>query len=179
MQKKQVNPTGAIPGMSLTAELGGRPWQTPPRYTTPEQALEFYLPRLTSPDAYDQLLDVLELGVPITAIADSMQTSGVMQGLHTVDVGLLVTPVIMEMLAYIGDDAGIEYNMGTDKPLDEDKISNSQIALAMRKMRDKLPEAVDDAKEGDDMDMDDMPEEVQAEEDQPEPAGGLMARRKQ
>jgi hypothetical protein len=175
MQKKQVNPTGPIAGMSLTAELGGRPWQTPPKYSTPEQALEFYLPRLTSPDAYDQLLDVLELGVPITAIADSMQTSGVMQGLHTVDVGLLVTPVIMEMLAYIGDDAGIEYNMGTDVEIDEDKISNSQIALAMRKMRNRLPEAVEDAKENES-------EPVDMVEDTEEPAsmsGGLMARRQQ
>ena len=25
-----------IPGMSLTAELGGRPWQSPPQYATVE-----------------------------------------------------------------------------------------------------------------------------------------------
>lgn len=175
MKPRQLEPSGPVAGMGLTAELGGRPWQSPPKYSTPEQALEYYLPRLTSPDSYDELLDVLELGVPITAIADSLQTGGVMQGLHTVDVGILITPVIMEMLAYIGDDAGIEYNLGTDTPVNEDKIRDSQIALAMRKARERIPEAVEEAKEGD------QEQEPVINEGTPEPsmAGGLMARRQQ
>jgi len=174
MKPRQLEPSGPVAGMGLTAELGGRPWQSPPKYSTPEQALEYYLPRLTSPDSYDELLDVLELGVPITAIADSLQTGGVMQGLHTVDVGILITPVIMEMLAYIGDDAGIEYNLGTDTPVNEDKIRDSQIALAMRKARERIPEAVEEAKEGEE-------QEPVMNEGTPEPsmAGGLMARRQQ
>jgi hypothetical protein len=174
MKPRQLEPSGPVAGMGLTAELGGRPWQSPPKYSTPEQALEYYLPRLTSPDSYDELLDVLELGVPITAIADSLQTGGVMQGLHTVDVGILITPVIMEMLAYIGDDAGIEYNLGTDTPVNEDKIRDSQIALAMRKARERIPEAVEEAKE-------DEEQEPVMNEGTPEPsmAGGLMARRQQ
>ena len=71
-----------IPGQSLTAELGGRPWQKPPQYITPEQALEHYIPRLTDPEVYDQLLDVLELGIPAMTIAETMQLGGVMEGLH-------------------------------------------------------------------------------------------------
>lgn len=176
MKPRQLEPNGPVAGMGLTAELGGRPWQSPPKYSTPEQALEYYLPRLTSPDSYDELLDVLELGVPITAIADSLQTGGVMQGLHTVDVGILIIPVLMEMLAYIGDDAGIEYNLGIDTPIDEDKIRDSQIALAMRKARERIPEAVEDAKDGEDTEP-----MMDQEEATPEPsmAGGLMARRQQ
>ena len=38
-----------ISGMSLTHELGARPWQTPPEYATIEEALDFYIPRLTDP----------------------------------------------------------------------------------------------------------------------------------
>jgi len=158
-----------IPGQSLTAEVGSRPWQSPPKYATIEQALEYYIPRITSEDMYDDLLDILELGVPITSLADTIQSAGVMQGLHSVDVGVLITPVIIEMLAYIGDDAGIEYNLGMDKPIDEDKISDTKIALAMKRMREKLPQKLDDREE--------MPEEPEAmEEDTPQPSG-LMARR--
>jgi len=48
-----------------------------------------------------------------------------------------------------------------DKPIDEDKISSTKIALAMKKMREKLPEAL----------------EEREEEPMPEPAPtGLMAR---
>jgi len=150
-----------IPGEGMTAELGSRPWQNPPQYATVEQALEFYIPKLVSEEIYDGLLDSMELGIPLTIMADSMQSAAVMQGLHTVDVGILAMPVIIEMLAYIGDEAGIEYNLGMDKPIDEDKISSTKIALAMKKMREKLPEAL----------------EEREEEPMPEPAPtGLMAR---
>jgi hypothetical protein len=102
-------------------------------------------------------------------MADSMQSTAVMQGLHTIDVGILAMPVIIEMLAYIGDDAGIEYNLGMDKPIDEDKISDTKIALAIKRMREKLPEELDK--------RDDVTEEPESmEEDVPQPSG-LMARR--
>ena len=150
-----------IPGEGMTAEVGSRPWQNPPQYTTVEQALEFYIPKLVSEEIYDGLLDSMELGIPLTTMADSMQSAAVMQGLHTVDVGILAMPVIIEMLAYIGDEAGIEYNLGMDKPIDDDKISSTKIALAMKKMREKMPEAL----------------EEREEEPMPEPAPtGLMAR---
>jgi len=155
-----------IPGEGMTAELGSRPWQNPPQYATVEQALEFYIPKLVSEELYDGVLDSMELGIPLTTMADSMQSAAVMQGLHTVDVGILAMPVIIEMLAYIGDEAGIEYNLGMDKPIDEDKISSTKIALAMKKMREKLPEALEEREEQPDM-----------EEPMPEPAPtGLMAR---
>ena len=155
-----------IPGEGMTAELGSRPWQNPPQYATVEQALEFYIPKLVSEELYDGVLDSMELGIPLTTMADSMQSAAVMQGLHTVDVGILAMPVIIEMLAYIGDEAGIEYNLGMDKPIDEDKISSTKIALAMKKMREKLPEALEEREEQPDM-----------EELMPEPAPtGLMAR---
>jgi len=155
-----------IPGEGMTAELGSRPWQNPPQYATVEQALEFYIPKLVSEEIYDGLLDSMELGIPLTTMADSMQSAAVMQGLHTVDVGILAMPVIIEMLAYIGDEAGIEYNLGMDKPIDEDKISSTKIALAMKRMREKMPEALEEREEQPEM-----------EEPIPEPAPtGLMAR---
>lgn len=158
-----------IPGQGMTAEVGSRPWQNPPQYTTVEQALEFYIPRLVSDDVYESLLDSMELGIPLTVMADSMQSTAVMQGLHTIDVGILAMPVIIEMLAYIGDDAGIEYNLGMDKPIDEDKISDTKIALAMKRMRERLPQKLDDREE--------MPEEPEAMEEDTQQPSGLMARR--
>lgn len=156
-----------IPGMGMTAELGARPWQNPPQYTTVEQALEWYIPRLVSDEMYEGMLDTMELGVPLTIMADSMQSAAVMQGLHTLDVGMLAMPVIIEMLAYIAEDAGIEYNLGIEKPIDDDKISETKIALAMKKMRERLPEALEEREE--------EPEVVEAETEV-EPTG-LMARR--
>jgi hypothetical protein len=155
-----------IPGMALTAELGGRPWQSPPQYTTVEQALEYYIPRLTADEVSEQLLDVLEMGVPVTALANTMQLSGVMEGKHTVDVGILIMPVLMEMISYIADAAGIEYDMGTDKPK---KVSNTLVDKAITMMEQEEKES-------------ELPEEEQSievteEEMMTEEPKGLMARR--
>jgi len=153
-----------IPGESLTAELGNRPWQKPPQYSTVEDALEYYVPRLTDKDFESDLLDTMELGVPVTTMANSIQITGVMQGLHTVDVGLLLIPVLMEMIAFLGDRANIEYKMGTDKK-PKDKISDSKLQLALQKMK----EAEGNEEE---LPVEEMPEPVE----EPVPSG-LMARR--
>lgn len=157
-----------VPGQGMTAELGSRPWQNPPQYASVEEALEWYIPRLVSDEMYEGLVDTMELGIPLTTMADTLQSGGVMQGLHTIDVGMLAMPVIIEMLAYIAEDAGIEYNMGTEKPIDDDKISDTKIALAMKKMRERLPEAIEEREEEPEV-MEDTPVE-------PAPSG-LMARR--
>jgi len=157
-----------IPGQGMTAELGSRPWQNPPQYASVEEALEWYIPRLVSDEMYEGLVGTMELGIPLTTMADTLQSGGVMQGLHTIDVGMLAMPVIIEMLAYIAEDAGIEYTMGTEKPIDDDKISDTKIALAMKKMRERLPEAIEEREEEPEV-MEDTPVE-------PAPSG-LMARR--
>lgn len=157
-----------IPGMSLTAELGSRPWQSPPQYATVEQALEYYIPRLTADEVTDQLLDVLEMGVPVSTLANTMQLSGVMEGKHSVDVGVLIMPVIMEMISYIADTAGVEYDMGTDKPK---KVSETLVDKALTKLQEEEDKDVEENEV--------MPEvEIQVEEEQTmEQPAGLMSRR--
>ena len=162
-----------IPGQSLTAEVGSRPWQNPPKYATVDEALEHYLPRITSSEMSNELLDIMEMGVPVTSLADTIQTGGVMQGLHTVDVGILILPVLMEMLAYVAEDANIEYELGMKARVDEDKIPESKIALSMRKMRKEMPETMASEKENVTVEepVEEAPEEVVA------PPAGLMSRR--
>jgi hypothetical protein len=167
---------GPIAGMGLTHELGGRPWQKPPQYNTVEESLQYYIPRFADPKIVDQLLDVMELGIPLTTIADAMQSSAVMEGIHTVDVGLLAIPVLVEMMAYIGDESGVEYDLGLEQRIDDDEISDTKIALAMKRLREKLPEKLEESEEN--VVPEPEPEMVPEQEEQPAPElGGLMARR--
>ena len=39
-----------IPGQSLTAELGSRPWQTPSRFSTVDDTIDYYMERMSSED---------------------------------------------------------------------------------------------------------------------------------
>lgn len=120
-----------IAGQSLTSEVGGWPWEQPPQYTTVEEALEFYVPRLTEPTLQNELMDVIEMGLPLTTIANSLQQGAVMQGKHSLDVGILVMPVIMEMLAYLAEERGVKFNMGTNVEVD-DSPSGVAVKLALK-----------------------------------------------
>ena len=51
----------------------------------------------------DQLVDVIEMGIPLTAIANSLQLASVMEGKHNIDVGILLMPILIELLELIAD----------------------------------------------------------------------------
>lgn len=156
-----------IPGQSLTAELGSRPWQQPPQYTTVEEALEYYVPRLVNPELLPQLLDVMETGIPLTTIANAMQVAGVMEGKHSIDVGILIMPVLIETMAYLAEEAEVVYEAGSNKTTNMDTPNDSRVALAISKVKEEMGEESD-------------VKEPEVEEDTPEEinSGGLMARRK-
>lgn len=135
---------GPIPGQSLTTEIGSRPWQQPAKFSTVEETLEHYATKITDPKINDSLLDALEMGTPVTSIAEIVVQSGAMEGIHTIDVSILVLPVIMELIAYVADEAEIEYSMDGSEKIDQDIISPSKIALAMKKLKDKKPEVKED-----------------------------------
>lgn len=152
-----------IPGMSLTHELGARPWQNPPQYTTVDEAVEYYLERMSTDEFMDQMADVLEMNIPVTTLANTIQLAGVMDGKHTVDVGMLVMPLLMEMIMLIGDNAGVKYDTGlTDAPNNTTK--DTLIEAVRKEMQQKIDEAEEEP-------------EVEEEVTDEEPKSGLMARR--
>tara|TARA_E500000318_G_scaffold8495_2_gene7767 strand:+ start:880 stop:1374 length:495 start_codon:yes stop_codon:yes gene_type:complete len=150
-----------VPGEAMTAELGARPWQQPAQYTTVEEALDFYLPRLESDEVTDQLLDVLEMGIPVTTIANTMQLGNVMEGRHSVDVGMLLLPVLVELIMLIGDKAGVKYTSGLEEGTE---MRSTLIDLAVSKFNSE-----DDKEEE---------EEVETKEEEVEEplVSGLMSR---
>tara|TARA_X000001388_G_scaffold50573_1_gene36559 strand:+ start:988 stop:1509 length:522 start_codon:yes stop_codon:yes gene_type:complete len=160
-----------IAGQGLTHELGNRPWQQPPQFSTVEEAIQFHIPRIIDPDMQEDLMNVIETGVPLTVIAETLQSGAVMQGKHTVDVGILIIPVLMETLAYLAEEQGVKYNMGTKLKTD-DTPSESSIALALNKIRKKREES---GKEEPVSPMSQVEEVVETEE--PPKEGGLMSRR--
>ena len=103
-----------IPGMSLTHELGARPWQTPPEMATVEDAIDFYIPRIGNPKTINQVLGLLESGTPLTNIAETMTLVGTMERKHTVDVAVLMNPIIVEYLKGIGDITQTPYRLQRD-----------------------------------------------------------------
>ena len=152
-----------IPGMGMTHELGARPWQTPYQYTTLEEALDYYIPRLSSEEVRRKLFDVLEMGIPVTSVANSIQLSSVMEGKHSVDIGMLILPILMEFIMLMADEVGIKYDNGMKK---DKSIRESSIDLAISKLEEAGVTGLD-------FDKEEKEEHVEEEETK-----GLMARRK-
>ena len=100
-----------IPGQALTHELGARPWQSPPQYSTVDEAVDYYTSRLSTPEATSQIVEILKMGIPVTSLANTIQMGSIMDGKHSIDVGMLVLPLIVEVIMYIAEQEGIDYDL--------------------------------------------------------------------
>jgi len=154
-----------VPGMGMTHEVGARPWQQPAQYTEIDDVAQFYLAKMEDEAFNDNVLNLLETKMPVTMVANALQTTGVMNGVHTIDVGMLTLPIIMEMIMFLADSEGIDYVSGTERDIDSE-VMDTSIELAVDKVAD---------------DNDMMNEENTIEENEPmvenEMPTGLMARR--
>jgi len=125
-----------IPGMSLTSEPGNRPWENPPNLVSVEDAMEFYTRRiLGTPENYDQVLDIIESGLPIRNVANILMKTSVMEGYHTIDVGILVLPVVEELLMSVADMHDVSYVETIDEVFKENVVSRRQARLAVQEMQ--------------------------------------------
>jgi hypothetical protein len=101
--------TAPIPGQSLTVEPGSVPWERPPQFTTLAEVVGFYTDKMDDPDFILEMLDILERDVPILSIVNTFTKSALMKGYHTVDLGFLVTPILVEMIKTIAELNDVSY----------------------------------------------------------------------
>lgn len=159
-----------IPGQSLTAEPGNYPWEQPPQLNTVDEAVEHYTPMFGEEEILSGILSHIEGGVALTTMADLITKGGVMTGLHSIDVGIMVAPVLVELMISSADAADIEYTVGTE-PKKTGGSTKASIAAALEEEeveQEPLPEDLG------------MVMEMSMEEPAGEPAEesmGMMARR--
>jgi|TARA_R100001079_G_scaffold83057_2_gene46299 hypothetical protein len=147
-----------IPGQSLTAPLGDRPWQKPARFSQPDVALAFYVDRITKEERANNMLDILENGVPVDVLVDIMQQGGVMEGVHSLDTGIIIAPALVEVISSMADNVGIEYTKFSTGTKDKSATSAEIVFATKDEPQAEVPE-------------------IEVEEDIEEEPKGLMARR--
>ena len=107
------------------------------------------------------------MGMPLTTLANTIQLAGVMEGRHNIDVGILIMPVLIEMMQLVAEAEGIEYVTGMERDM-KSETKDSDVSAALATLKDDLGN--EDINEPQINDMDIV-------EEQDEPSMGLMARR--
>ena len=100
---------GPIPGQSLTDEPGNYPWERPPETADPTEALSMHLKKMAGPKYMESALFLMELGIPAEVVTNTTLTMAIGNGIHSVDVGLIIAPAIHKEVVSIAQMAGIEY----------------------------------------------------------------------
>lgn len=165
---------GPIPGQSLTASPKNAPYERPPEVTDPDDALMIHLDKLNDAETMEGVTYLIQKGVDVRTITEGILRSAVMEGIHSVDVSLIVAPVVHDFIASTLDAIGLEYDHGF-----EDKEAQSELRY---KQNANLAKKVLSGEEelGDPVEPTAEPEqeqqiEMDLEEPMPEPKG-LMAR---
>jgi hypothetical protein len=134
-----------IPGMSLTVEPGSVPWEQPPQYVTIDEVAKYYIDKLTTDhEVIDRTIDALETGVPLVTLADSAITYNAMNGIHTVDAGILIAPVVVELLKTYAELYNIPYTLTKEDTI-KAKTIDKQLLTKMvndKEMKISVEEAV-------------------------------------
>ena len=117
-----------IPGQSLTDEPGNYPWEHPPQYVTTDGAADHLWNRMSEPEFAEQIIAMLDAGVPVEAIGRTVLFGGFLKGKFSPDVAFIIAEPVMKMIATIGVVAGIK-----DIRMSMDDITNKrEIKSAVR-----------------------------------------------
>lgn len=134
--------TAVPPGISWTAEPKSRPWMKPPQHTDVTTIARGYMMSLGQPEATNDVLDALETKVPLATIAETFMLANVAKGRHTLDAGVLVMPVIIEVLKSIAEFNKIETVLFQEELEKGTTIHPRVLRQYMEKMKNKSGEPV-------------------------------------
>ena len=131
-----------IPGQSLTDQPKNWPWENPPEMADPEEATQYYINKLADEEIMDDLSVLLGSDMPVAPFVKTLLTMGVMNGLHSIDVSMIIAPVIHAFIKAAMTSYGIEVRDDIGDPEEELKEREKQrlqtaITMAMADAEDK------------------------------------------
>jgi hypothetical protein len=164
-----------IPGQSLTGEPKNNPWEQPAMMSNVEDVTMFYIGGMANQEVIDDLAAVCQTGLSLKPIVDTIVSSGTMNGIHSVDVGMLVKPVIHEFLKQAITSVGVEVSDdGRDyqKEAEAKELKRFQ-AIVGAYLKDNPDDGTDPGKAMLSKLVEEQPKEEETPEEKPK---GLMAK---
>lgn len=174
-----------IPGESLTGEPRNNPWEQPAQMSNVNEVAAYYVERLDNEEVLQDFGSILQAGASLAPIVETIYMQGVMRGLHSIDAGVVVAPVIHAYIKASLEDMGVDVKDTNDNPQKKAEAAEMQRFLMIaNSMLDK--EGTDTPDEGQQMvksmvetqEGEPVEEEMPQEEDivQEQKPMGLMAK---
>ena len=169
-----------IPGQSLRTPPKNAPYERPPETANPLEALNIHLDNLSEKGAMEDVINALELDVDIVSLVEAILRSAVMEGIHSIDISLMIAPHIHEFIKGELDAIGVEYDEGFLDTVGENRLKESRIGSRIvdsidRKEKEEQSARLRQAIEGPAKKIVEEPKEV-IEEPVQKPKKGLMER---
>ena len=139
-----------IPGESLTGEPRNNPWEQPAQMSDVNEVATYYLERLDNNEVIQDFGAMVEAGVSLVPIVETTYLQGVMRGLHSLDAGIVVAPVIHAYIKASLEELGIKVkdtNIDPQKKAEDAEMQ--RFLMVANSMLDK--EGTDDTDEGQQM----------------------------
>jgi hypothetical protein len=166
-----------IPGQSLTNEPKNHPWERPPETSNPDEAIVHHLTRLGQPKVLNSILDAVGQGIPVSMLTDLMLTGAVAQGIHSIDISMMVAPVVQDYIVNLLEEEGVEFKEFFEEDSDDDVLKSIALSGAisgLKESRTKGDDTKSAMKAESKVKSNEMEEPM---EDKPKRGGGLMSRK--
>ena len=124
---------GPIPGQSLTRDTEDPyPWETPPDFTNPREALDDVVGSIMQPEAMKNIVSALAQGAAVADLGTAILYAKFNEGKISPDAMMLLAEPVMYTIMAIGEEANIKYNIegdDLDEFDDEDEVEDGDVKL--------------------------------------------------
>ena len=105
----------SIPGQSLTENPdSAKPWERPPLFANPRDALEDVTQRLFQPESIKAVAQSLQKGASVGNVTELILYNDYHEGKYSVDVMLMLYEPIFYSVMNIGESANVNYRLDED-----------------------------------------------------------------
>ena len=135
-----------IPGQSLTRDTDNPyPWETPPEFTNPREALDEIVASIMQPEAMKNIVAALAQGAAVADLGTAILYAKFNEGKINPDVMMMLAEPVMYTIMAIGEEANIKYNIEGD---DLDEFDDEDYIEEEERKLNEFKNALTDIKKG-------------------------------
>jgi len=155
-----------IPGQSLTENPETPwPWETPPEFTTKDDALVHFLELFQQPERYEAIIESLQEGMPVMDLVELFLKQSFQEGEINPDLMLMLAEPLAFMIMALGERAGVENIKVSEDPddpddPDEDEDEDEENTEEFSKFRQLLG-TIDEPKDDEDFPIEKKLDEIE------------------